>query len=189
MKRALTTAFALIALTLAVTASTVACSSGPAGPGVANTGSPAATSSSQPGTHNSRASALAFSQCMRAHGLTGFPDPNASGVISATGIDPNSAAYKTAIAACQGLLPAQAPGQQSQNLQQGLKLAKCMRTHGVPNFPDPNSQGGFSGTSGGNGPGNTGIDPQSPQFQQAQATCDKLLGIQAPSVNMGGGGA
>jgi len=44
-----------------------------------------------------------------------------------------------------------------------------MRSHGVPNFPDPNGQGGISITSA------NGIDPNSPQFQSAQTACQKLM--------------
>ncbi len=48
-----------------------------------------------------------------------------------------------------------------------LKFANCMRTHGVPNFPDPSSTGELN-------LGATGIDPQSPSFQAAQKTCSKF---------------
>ena len=41
-----------------------------------------------------------------------------------------------------------------------LAFAKCMRAHGVPDFPDPNGQGAQIGPS-------SGIDPSSPQFQAA----------------------
>jgi hypothetical protein len=41
-----------------------------------------------------------------------------------------------------------------------LAFAKCMQTHGVPTFPDPDSRAGQLG------PG-SGIDPSSPQFQSA----------------------
>jgi hypothetical protein len=41
-----------------------------------------------------------------------------------------------------------------------LAFARCMRAHGVPDFPDPNGQPGQLG------PG-SGIDPNSPQFQSA----------------------
>ena len=47
-----------------------------------------------------------------------------------------------------------------------LKYAQCMRTHGVPNFPDPTADGSFS---------LTGINPRSPAFQTAQKACSKLL--------------
>jgi hypothetical protein len=42
-----------------------------------------------------------------------------------------------------------------------------MRSHGVPNFPDPSAGGGIQ-----IGPG---VNPQSPAFQAAQKQCFKLL--------------
>ena len=53
----------------------------------------------------------------------------------------------------------------------GRKFSSCMRSHGVPTFPDPNSQGVIQINGG---PGST-IDPSSPKFQAAQQTCRKLL--------------
>jgi hypothetical protein len=51
----------------------------------------------------------------------------------------------------------------------GEKFSECMRKNGVPNFPDPNSQGVITIQSG------MGIDPNSPAFSSARTTCDKLL--------------
>jgi hypothetical protein len=53
-----------------------------------------------------------------------------------------------------------------------LRFSQCMRAHGVPNFPDP--------VSGGRGHGfvikqTSGVNPSSPAFQSAQASCFKLL--------------
>src|ERR1700677_3002642 len=49
-----------------------------------------------------------------------------------------------------------------------LAFAKCMRAHGVPDFPDPD------GRSGQLGPG-SGIDPSSTQFQAAlDGPCQRL---------------
>jgi hypothetical protein len=42
-----------------------------------------------------------------------------------------------------------------------------MRSHGVRNFPDPNSQGGF--LMGGD------VDPNSPTFKSAMQACQSLL--------------
>jgi hypothetical protein len=44
----------------------------------------------------------------------------------------------------------------------------CMRSHGVPTFPDPNSQGLVQVTPG------MGIDPRSPAFTAAQQACQRL---------------
>ena len=51
----------------------------------------------------------------------------------------------------------------------GAKFAACMRAHGVPNFPDPNSQGAIQ-----IGP-SSGIDPRSQKFQAASQACRSLL--------------
>ena len=48
----------------------------------------------------------------------------------------------------------------------GLALAKCMRSHGVPNFPDPVG-GGFQV-----GPG---LDLSAPAFKAAQAACQRFM--------------
>jgi hypothetical protein len=48
-----------------------------------------------------------------------------------------------------------------------LKFSQCMRSHGLPSFPDPSANGGIQ-LSG-------GLNPQSPQFKSAQAACTKLL--------------
>jgi len=52
----------------------------------------------------------------------------------------------------------------------------CMRSHGVPNFPDPDSKGRIKITSGVSAGGKkTGVDVHSPQFDRARKACDKLL--------------
>jgi hypothetical protein len=72
------------------------------------------------------------------------------------------------------------PGGAALQLRGGPELAQfasCMRSHGEPNFPDPNSQGVVSISS------SSGIDPSTPQFQSAQRACSKYLpsGGQPPS--------
>jgi len=53
-----------------------------------------------------------------------------------------------------------------------LKFSRCMRSHGVPNFPDPPSAsgGGFGFAFGG-----SGIDPGAPLFREAQRSCISVL--------------
>ncbi len=55
-----------------------------------------------------------------------------------------------------------------------IALASCMRAHGVPNFPDPAAGGGGVNLGG------IGIDPQSPAFKSAQATCGRFGGKGGP---------
>lgn len=101
---------------------------------------------------------LAFSRCMRSHGVPNFPDPNTPGggfqvnvsgyhssvsIGNSPGINQQSPAFRAANSACQKLLPAGGgarPGEQHPSaaaIAQARAAAKCMRAHGVPNFPDP----------------------------------------------------
>lgn len=52
---------------------------------------------------------------------------------------------------------------------QFIAFAQCMRSHGVPNFPDPPPGGGIQIPAG------SGIKPFSPAFKSAQNSCHKLL--------------
>jgi hypothetical protein len=56
------------------------------------------------------------------------------------------------------------------HFQEALKFSQCMRSHGVPNFPDPTSTGGIDINS------NSGINPNNPQFQAAQNACQRYFG-------------
>jgi len=142
------------------------------------------TPASGPGS-TSYQKALAFAQCMRSHGVPDFPDPTTNGnggvgfaVHSKPGqggkVDLSGSQTQAAQQACRHLLPnggVMNPAQQQQALNRALKFSQCMRTHGVPNFPDPHiSNGGMGLTIGGNG-----LNLQSPQFQAAQRACQSLL--------------
>lgn len=90
--------------------------------------------------------AFAFSKCMRANGVSNFPDPKAGGGLefqTGAGVV-SSPAFKVAQAKCRKLLPEggpPGPGTTShpsaQTLAKLVKVAECMRQHGVPQFPDP----------------------------------------------------
>ena len=105
--------------------------------------------SSTGNTTGTGGNALEFSQCMRANGLSAFPDPDASGaltidgVVNGSSLDPNSAAWKQAMSACKYLEPAGFTGGNGtvtpQQHQARLKFAQCIRDNGVPDFPDPAS--------------------------------------------------
>lgn len=132
--------------------------------------------------------ALKFSDCMRAHGVTNFPDPSTGGggihisIAAGSGINPQSPAFESAQSACSKLLPGGGPSSghpSEQDRLQMLNLARCMRGHGILNFPDPTSTpptpgNGISAVIGRNGvflalP--PGINPQSPSFQRAASAC------------------
>ena len=123
-----------------------------------------------------------FSACMRKHGITNFPDPSGSGVItihSGMGIDPGSPAFRSARTACEKLLPnggQPTPAQIAQRQQQMLAFSACMRAHGVKDFPDP-SNGGIQLHAG---PGSD-LNPNNPTFQKAQQACRGHLPFKIPS--------
>ena len=130
-----------------------------------------------------------MSKCMRAHGISNFPDPSGHGGINigGTGLNPQSPAFEAAQRACQKYLPnnGQAPVMTAAERKKAVTFAECMRTHGEPDFPDPVLTAP-SGTPSPNqaiislrgmtfklGPG---ISPVSPAFQQAASDC----GIKLP---------
>ena len=179
------TLWAVAAVALGVTVA--ACSGGSKSPTVPTAGSqPAMTAAPSGGSGSSRqaplAEAEAYSQCMRSHGVPNFPDPvlTPSGGYGyrTTGIDPHSAAFQEALQACKALpSPWQSTGQQLSPAQQQawLNWAKCIRAHGLPNFPDPT----FSGSE----VHDSGVGSSSPQLQSAMDTCKS----QRPSVGGLGG--
>jgi hypothetical protein len=86
----------------------------------------------------------------------------------------------TAVAACGGSSPSNSKlANQTQRSSAALKLAKCMRTHGVPDFPDPQSGGGFGiQATAGSGGGSISVDghqisASQPAFRHAMDECQK----------------
>jgi hypothetical protein len=119
---------------------------------------------------------LAYSQCMRAHGVPGFPDPQPNGALLITPQDhlaQGSPQFVAANKACQHLLPPIHPmtaAQQRRLTAQALKFVACMRAHGLPGMADPVvSADGISQRIP------NGVKPNSPVFQAAQRACQKLI--------------
>jgi hypothetical protein len=85
-----------------------------------------------------RDKAVKFSECIRAHGVSDFPDPNAKNDFE-YGVSVSPSVWTKAVHACKDLQPPgtlsskRTPKQQSE----GLKFAQCMRAKGVKDFPDP----------------------------------------------------
>jgi hypothetical protein len=121
-----------------------ACTSNSGGPGVASVGSSSAGGSSST-TSSASTGPLAFSQCMRSHGMPTFPDPNGSGALpkeTAQQLGVSSSQYQTAQTACAHLLPNSGGVSQTdiQQMMSGMQsFAVCMRSHGVSNWPDPST--------------------------------------------------
>ena len=151
----------------------------------ATTEGPPAPQGNAPGDESASGAAqsIKFASCMRSHGEPNFPDSavtvNPSGGVmfrlsKSSGIDSSSPAFKSAMQACQSLVP-HAPshaGASTGSTNQLLKYVQCMRAHGVPDFPEPNSQGQIMvEVTGG---ANSDLNPSSPQFQAASQACRSL---------------
>jgi hypothetical protein len=91
---------------------------------------------------------------MRSNGVPNYPDPNSNGNLAkgnAQAFGVSTAQYQAAERACQHLVPSGGSASLTQclmtgdcprsvvqpALEEGLKFARCMRSHGVTNWPDP----------------------------------------------------
>ena len=137
----------LIGLISAGCGSNASSKSGTAGsPSTAGSTSSAGAPSAGTGTASSGATtkltardkAVKFAECIRAHGVSDFPDPDAKNQFQ-YGVSVSPAVWKQATTACKALQPPgtlsgkRTPKQQSAS----LRFAQCVRDHGVKDFPDP----------------------------------------------------
>jgi hypothetical protein len=134
---------------------------------------------------------VAYASCVRSHGVPNFPDPQkvssadappdpAAGdyvfQINSNTIGVSQSVLQKAENACNYLQPnggSATPAQVAGLFTKQLKFAACMRSHGVPGFPDPTSNGQSISY---NIPGSV---RQSPQFATADRDCQKLGGRMA----------
>ncbi len=128
-----------------------ACGGSSSRPSTGSDGAPSAEGSSS-------TSAVAYSRCMRSHGVPSFPDPDTSGTLPKA--DPrrlgvSSSQLHATRQACQHLLPVSDQEIDAGSIQQCFmaddcpqalvqqvlneerRFALCMRSHGIPNWPDP----------------------------------------------------
>ena len=174
---------------LAATLGLAAC--GSSSPNPADGGSTSAQAASAQADSTKSHDALGFAQCMRSHGVSNFPDPGSTGRIqlqiqqtpngtAVNGVEVNGPAFRSAMQACRSHLPNgghPSAADTARMRSQALAMSRCMRSHGVPNFPDPQFGPGGVGIRL-NG---SGLDPNSPAFQAAQRACGSILGG-APEV-------
>ena len=175
------------------------CGGSSSSPGVAHLGSDTTSGANRGGGDSSSpesedsASAqqkiIAFSHCMRTHGVPEFPEPSEGRVLlrssdrngHVTGVNPQSAQFQAASKDCAKLSPKggkpPSPAEQAKMQEKALQFSQCMRTHGVPSFPDPefSSGGGVGIHIGGRKGGPSRIDPSSPAFQAAQKACQSIM--------------
>jgi hypothetical protein len=184
------TAAAFIATTV-LTLLAAACSVGspsPSGSG-GSPNSPASTSSP---------SAVAYSACMRSHGIPNFPDPDPDSggevpKVSTQQLGVSTAQFQDAQQACQPAYPNSESFQQETQqcmltgecpqplVQQILTVertfAQCMRSHGVPDWPDPTIDSeGRPAFPLSNVPGHDRSYWRSPQVMSKNSECQQLTG-------------
>lgn len=125
--------------------------------------------------------AYKHARCMRSHGIPNYPDPKVHLSGAEHGITQelipgmvNSKVFKAADQACKGLLPdaghqsaAELAAQQHAHLETRLAFARCLRSHGVRDFPDPTPQGQLSVAM----VQAAGVDLQAPSFLTAARAC------------------
>jgi hypothetical protein len=121
-----------------------------------------------------------FAACMRGHGVLNFylsnspQTSNTGNELSimghyVPGVNPQTAQFGAAMKACKHLLPGGGPSQMTrQQINQLVKFAACMRSHGFPAYPDPVVQNGRVAEK----PLPSSLDTSSAQFQQAEQTCN-----------------
>jgi len=159
--------------------------------GTSSPGAGGSTSPQDTAANNSKA--LQFAQCMRVHGVPNFPDPSGGQIdlrvqqtpnsTTVNGVQVNGPAFQTAMKSCRSYLPNGGHPTATQTAKaksEALAMSKCMRSHGVPNFPDPQFQTGPDGGIGVRISG-AGINPNSPAFQAASKACGQIFGS-APVV-------
>jgi hypothetical protein len=128
--------------------------------------------------------AVAFARCMRSNGVPNWPDPSSSGMfdkskLTSQQLGASTSRVQAAQRACNHLLPNGGSGPNAAQLQQekaqGLSFSRCVRAHGVPNFPDPDSTGRIPD------PASVGIDQGAPKFEAANQACGKYRPPYMPS--------
>jgi len=149
-------------------------------PSGSSTTTAAPSGSSEPGVAEEATltEQLKFAHCMRSNGVPDFPDPSATGgllnAISAAGINTKSPTYQAALQACKQYNPGAnlTPAQSAADNAKGVEYAQCMRSDGVPNFPDP-----IVGPTGGQAINlrGLGIDQNSPTYQAANRACQSII--------------
>ena len=122
-------------------------------------GNPTSTANrSSAAASTSSPSAVAYSVCMRAHAVPSFPDPDSSGQLpkaDAQHLGVSSSQLQAAQQACQSMLPNHGGVVDAGSIDQCMmagdcpralvrqvlneerNFSRCMRSHGVPNWPDP----------------------------------------------------
>ena len=118
--------------------------------------------------------AVAFADCMRSHRVPNFPDPMTAPHEFKESLSPSTAhspAFQSALSACGHLFPRggqnQSPPRSQARIAAALAFARCIRSHGFPSLPDPDSSGDITHEM----LANAGINLHQPAVIQAGDAC------------------
>ncbi len=199
---AATRAAVAVVATAALALLASACGGSPSSTGLG--GSPNASGSAIP------ASAVAYSQCMRSHGVPKFPDPPTNGQVPKTSaqlLGVSSSELQAAQTTCQHLYPNGSAGvlnkgsigqcEETGDCPQALvqsamtalrAYARCVRAHGLPTWPDPTIDS--EGRPGFNLLHVQGFDPNSSQTSNVMQECYRVMpgGVPVPVIAPGAPG-
>ena len=177
-----------LAMTLAGLAVATGCGGGSV-PSVAQLAT--TTTSSAAGARSTAPDRAALATCFTSHGFAasfgsgGGGNLTFDGVAFSGNVDPSSPQFQAAVQACRKYMPSGPPppsaAQRAEGAKAMVRFAGCMRENGVPNFPDPDSDGTFSFSS----LKQLGIGI--PDFQSAFKTCEPLEPKVGPRIVFGAG--
>jgi hypothetical protein len=189
------TAWLAAATALAATTAIAACgSTSPTHSSSASASGGVSSNSNQAQIHNQ---SVAFSRCVRTHGVSNFPDPPTNGgyglksfaqqsngrTMSINGVSVSAPAFRSAMVHCNRYLPEGPPATSAglaYSRAAAVRYGRCMRSHRI-NIPDPTVQAG----PGGHGIGvrvdiPTGMTQNSPAFVNADQYCEHASGFGSP---------
>lgn len=136
---------------------------------VATAGGAGGTTTSAPAER--KGDMVKFTQCMRDHGvdMPDMPDDGTGKIQLKIPEGSDRQKVDAAMAECRQHMPGggEPPKLDPEQAERQRKMAQCMRENGVPEFPDPEPNGGIRIEMK---PG-SGLDPNSPQFKAAQQAC------------------
>jgi hypothetical protein len=128
------------------------------------------------GTEQTMAVMRQLAHCIRSHGMPGWPDPVINPLTNAPDWPPSAPRLPAGIQqACQSVANRLPPdAQQSQpptpaSMQALVRYARCMRSHGVPNWPDPNALGEFPMTT------QMSVQAKGPADRRASGVCIRYV--------------
>jgi hypothetical protein len=141
--------------------------------------SPSSPNTSGSTSNNPADAAFRYASCIRDHGVSDFPDPQvkttpgggavavSQAVPAGAGLSPK---FKAARNACKGIMPppgSGGPGHHGPSKQVFLAFARCLRSRGISDFPDPNAQGQLTLQM----ISAAGVDLKAPSFLTAAKAC------------------